>query len=442
MGDGERRRRYIVGHNPDEQARQEQHRAQLLEELEAELSTLRAPDSSKAHSKRMCELRTSERFGRYLREGRGGALEIDRAAVREAARYDGKWVVTSNDDTLSPEDMALGYKQLMRVEQCWRSMKSGLRMRPVYHWKPHRIRAHLTLCVLALLLERVAEIRAGDTWRNIVARLDTIKVVEYERGEARVQQTTEVRADVRSLLEALRASRAGPTRSAPRATSCSATIASPPSSTPSTGPSTSPPAAATCSTSAPGRTASTATTTASTRCCRAWASSPATRRAGAAWRSSSRARTWPRCRCAAGYPGWRQPRPLLDLLTRRSRWAKGACTMSSWQPPTFDRWPRPPCSAWEPSRAWSCLPRSTRIRRAVRAFVVVALAKLLRLLPYGVACALGRSAGSLAFRLAGGLRRIALDNLARALPERPEAERWRLAHDSMPALALAGCRRS
>ena len=219
MGDGERRRRYIVGHNPDEQARQEQHRAQLLEELAAELSTLRAPDSSKAHSKRMCELRTSERFGRYLREGRGGALEIDRAAVREAARYDGKWVVTSNDDTLSPEDMALGYKQLMRVEQCWRSMKSALRMRPVYHWKPHRIRAHLTLCVLALLLERVAEIRAGDTWRNIVARLDTIKVVEYERGEARVQQTTEVRADVRSLLEALRASRAGPSISSPIARS-------------------------------------------------------------------------------------------------------------------------------------------------------------------------------------------------------------------------------
>ena len=79
-------------------------------------------------------------------------------------------------------------------------MKSGLRMRPVFHWAPHRIEAHVKLCVLALLLERIAELRAGDTWRNLVAQLDTIKVVEYVRGEARVRQTTEVRGAVAATL--------------------------------------------------------------------------------------------------------------------------------------------------------------------------------------------------------------------------------------------------
>ena len=123
--------------------------------------------------------------------------------MREAARYDGKWVITSNDDTLTAEDLALGYKQLMRVEECWRTMKSGLRMRPIYHWAPHRIEAHIKLCVLALLLERIAEIRGGDTWRNLIARLDTIKVVEYVRGDVHVCQTTEVRAEVSNLLECL-----------------------------------------------------------------------------------------------------------------------------------------------------------------------------------------------------------------------------------------------
>ena len=154
----------------------------------------------KQHSKRVCELVTSERFGRYLRRTKKGLLRIDRAAIVKEARYDGKWVITSNDDTLTAEDLALGYKQLMRVEECWRTMKSGLRMRPVYHWLPHRIEAHVKLCVLALLLERIAEVRAGDTWRNIVARLDTIKVVEYTRGDVRVQQTTELRGDVTHLL--------------------------------------------------------------------------------------------------------------------------------------------------------------------------------------------------------------------------------------------------
>jgi hypothetical protein len=104
---------------------------------------------------------------------------------------------------LTVEDLALGYKQLMRVEQCWRQMKSGLRMRPVFHYRPWRIQAHVTISVLALLLERVAEIRAGDTWRNIAARLEKIQVVEYDRGEARIRQTTEVRPEVEMLLRKL-----------------------------------------------------------------------------------------------------------------------------------------------------------------------------------------------------------------------------------------------
>lgn len=199
VGDGERRRRYVVCHNPDEAARQQAHRSKLVAQLEAEIAAMQT-DSDRGHSKRVCALLTSSRYGRYLRETSSGKLRIDRAAVADAKRYDGKWVITSNDDTLSVEDLALGYKQLLRVEQCWRQLKSGLRMRPVFHRRPWRIHAHVTISVLALLLERVAEIRGGDTWRNLVARLDTIKVVEYDRGETRVQQTSELRADVEALL--------------------------------------------------------------------------------------------------------------------------------------------------------------------------------------------------------------------------------------------------
>jgi hypothetical protein len=203
VGDGERRQRYVVCSNPEEARRQRHHRDKILHLLEAELATLKPPGSGEEHSRRACELLTSERFGRYLRKRASGELRIDRAAVRREARFDGKWVVTSNDDTLTAEDLALGYKQLMRVEECWRTMKTGIRMRPVYHWVAHRIEAHIKLCVVALLLERIAEIRAGDTWRNIVAQLDTVKVVEYIRGTARVRQTTSVRPEVRALLQRL-----------------------------------------------------------------------------------------------------------------------------------------------------------------------------------------------------------------------------------------------
>jgi transposase len=203
VGDGERRRRYVVCHNPAEQERQRAHREKLVAELELELASLEQK-KGKGHSKHACELRVSGRFGKYLRETATGKLMIDRRAIADAERYDGKWVITSNDDTLSAEDLALGYKQLLRVEQCWRQLKSGLRMRPVFHWRPWRIQAHVTISVLALLLERIAEIRARDTWRNARALLERLKVVEYDRGEVRVQQTTEIPPEVERLLRALK----------------------------------------------------------------------------------------------------------------------------------------------------------------------------------------------------------------------------------------------
>jgi hypothetical protein len=159
VGDGEGRRRYVVCHNPLEEKRQREHRARLVRELRAELAD--AP--AKADTQRGRALLTGSRFGKYLRLDRGW-VRIDRAAITEASRYDGKWVVTSNDDTLTPDDLALGYKQLLRVETCWRQLKSGLRMRPVFHRLAERIQAHVTISVLALLLERIAEIRAQDSW--------------------------------------------------------------------------------------------------------------------------------------------------------------------------------------------------------------------------------------------------------------------------------------
>ena len=203
VGDGERRQRYVVCYNSHEAERQRRHRERRISELDAALESLRQPERGARHAKRACALLVSGRYGRYLRQTRRGVLKIDRAAIAAEAKLDGKWVVTSNDDTLSAEDLALGYKQLMRVEQCWRTMKSGLRARPVFHWTAPRIGAHITLCVLALLLERIAERRSGDTWRNILAQLDTVKVVEYERADTRVRQTTELRGPLPELLRRL-----------------------------------------------------------------------------------------------------------------------------------------------------------------------------------------------------------------------------------------------
>ncbi len=118
-----------------------------------------------------------------------------------------------NDDTLSAEDLALGYKQLLRVEEAWRSLKSGLGLRPVYHWRLWRIEAHAGLCVLALLLERVVELRVGQTWRTVRHCLQQVKVVTYEREGVEVRQTTEPDEEAAKILKTLKSPpRPGTTR--------------------------------------------------------------------------------------------------------------------------------------------------------------------------------------------------------------------------------------
>jgi hypothetical protein len=202
VGEGERRRRYVVCHNPDEEKRQRAHRRQVLWELEAELASLQQM-RGESHSKRVCQLRSSRRYGRYLRLTKGGLLRIDAAKRRMAEQLDGKFVVYSNDDSLSPADLALGYKQLQRVEEAWRSLKSGLRVRPVYHWAVHRIHAHVSLSVLALLLERVIEQACGDTWRNIRAALDRIKLAQLLSPHGEVWQVTEPSSEAANHLKCL-----------------------------------------------------------------------------------------------------------------------------------------------------------------------------------------------------------------------------------------------
>jgi transposase len=202
VGNGERRRRYVLCYNPQEAERQRSQRAEVIQELEAELASLREAADGQ-HSKRECELRASARYGRYLKLTAQGRLELDAAKVKQAERFDGKFVVHSNDDTLTAADMALGYKQLQRVEEAWRTLKSGLRLRPVFHWAPHRIHAHVALTVLSLLLERTAEHACGDTWRNIRDDLKRIQLAQLLSPQGTVWQVTEPTPDASKRLQLL-----------------------------------------------------------------------------------------------------------------------------------------------------------------------------------------------------------------------------------------------
>ena len=176
IDDGVMRDRFVVCHNPEQAARDKAVRDQLLAQLRDAIadSDRLEPDE---RAKLAAELRAHPGYRRLLRTTPKGRLRINRASVSTEARLDGKFLLRTSDPTLSAEDVALGYKQLLEVERAWRDMKSTLELRPVYHRLEDRIRAHVLLCWLALLLIWVAERRTGLTWRRIGIELGRVHAV-------------------------------------------------------------------------------------------------------------------------------------------------------------------------------------------------------------------------------------------------------------------------
>src|SRR5271166_1536755 len=203
VGEGERR--YVLCLNPEEAERQRLHREQVLSELTAELNLLREREAD--HPKAACTLLASRRYGRYLTADYLGRPRLDAAKVKAAEKFDGKFVVITNDDTLSAEDVALGYKGGWIIESCFRRMKqTGLEVRPMFHWTPRRIEAHVRLCVLALQMQRSAEIRTGLPWARVAYVLAALKAVRYRCESRTIVQRTKISAELSAMLKTLKIS--------------------------------------------------------------------------------------------------------------------------------------------------------------------------------------------------------------------------------------------
>jgi transposase len=200
IDDGVMRERFVICPNPDEARRDALVRDRLVDQLhEAIAGTdhLGATERAALAKAQPAGLRW------FLRTTPTGLLRVDRAKVAAEANLDGKFLLRTSDPTLSAEDIALGYKQLLEVERGWRDMKSTLELRPVFHRLEDRIRAHVILCWLALLLIRLAETAAGDTWRNLRHELDHCHLLELAGSTRRVLQRTELTDHQTNIFRAL-----------------------------------------------------------------------------------------------------------------------------------------------------------------------------------------------------------------------------------------------
>ncbi len=182
--------RFVVCFNPEQAERD----AALREVMTGKLTALIA-DSDQLSVTQRAELRgrisTMPGLARFLRTTGGGLLRLDKTRVEAETKLDGKYLLRASDPSLSAEDIARGYQQLLEVERGWRDMKQILDLRPVYHRREERIRAHVQLCWLALLLIRVAETTTGQTWPVMRRELDRLHAITYTGPTGTFRQTTE-----------------------------------------------------------------------------------------------------------------------------------------------------------------------------------------------------------------------------------------------------------
>jgi len=202
VGEGAREQRFVVCDNPEGAERDQAVRANLVAYLESQIEG--TDDWTKSRRDELAgKLRTTPALWRLVRRISDSRFRIDRAAIAREAKLDGKWLLRTSDDSLTPTDLALAYKQLLEVERGWRDMKGALGLRPVFHHREDRIRSHVQLCWLALLLIRVIENGTGDTWRNIRHEVDRMHLVTMETADGRVAQRSATTAGQAEILASL-----------------------------------------------------------------------------------------------------------------------------------------------------------------------------------------------------------------------------------------------
>jgi transposase len=162
-------RRYVVCLNEDQAAKDRHDREAIVAALQ---------DALKAGDKALIG---NKGFRRYV-QASGEHFSIDTAKVQAEARYDGLWVLATNT-ALSAREVALKYKQLWMVEDAFRSMKSLLATRPIYHQCDETIVGHVFCSFLALLLRKRLQDRLEEKgwtleWADVIR--DVEELVETE----------------------------------------------------------------------------------------------------------------------------------------------------------------------------------------------------------------------------------------------------------------------
>ena len=187
-GDGKRR---IICINPERAKEDKEKRELIMRELEGELIALKEKVDTGKMKKQKTVVASSEKILNKKHGKRYFNYEVDKEKFefyrkKESIEYeekiDGKFMIKTTEKTLSLKEIVLGYKDLMNIEKMFRDLKDFIEVAPVYHRLNRRVRAHIFVCVLALLVQKYMEKKLNYakmkiSSQKVLSKLKTIKVV-------------------------------------------------------------------------------------------------------------------------------------------------------------------------------------------------------------------------------------------------------------------------
>jgi len=190
-------RRYVVCRNAAEAAKDAADRRAIVQALDQQLKR-----GDKA-------LIGNSAYRRYLRTATDQrAFEIDPGKLADEARYDGVFVLRTNA-RLTPLQAVLRYRDLILVEQLFRSAKALMRTRPIYHQSDAAIRGHVFCSFLALILrkeldERCRKVGFRPEWGDVLRDLDRLQEVAISKSGQHMTLRTPATGVVGPLFKAAR----------------------------------------------------------------------------------------------------------------------------------------------------------------------------------------------------------------------------------------------
>jgi hypothetical protein len=195
-------RRFIIVKNPEAESRDRLIRGQIVDAAKQKLKEL-SQYTGTAHTKAACALRSHSAYGRYIKQDLKGLLHLDTAKIASEKLLDGKFLVSTSSMKLDAADVVYGYKQLWAIERVFRDMKNTLDIRPVYHRLDDRIRSHILICWLAMVLIRYAENTTERSWYQIDKALAGITAGLIESEKVSLWYCSDISDEAKDIFKRL-----------------------------------------------------------------------------------------------------------------------------------------------------------------------------------------------------------------------------------------------